>query len=60
MLYKKGWGGMTKGEYCQSKGIIFYNKSLDKEEADENFKRLLDSLVKHYEEIYNENEDSEV
>lgn len=51
---------MTKGEYCQSKGIIFYNKSLDKEEADENFKRLLDSLVKHYEEIYNENEDSEV
>lgn len=50
---------MTKGEYCQSKGLIVYNKHLD-EEADNIFKKVVDNLVTNYEEIYNQNEDSEV
>jgi dihydroorotase len=51
---------MTKGEYCQSKGIIVYNRSFDEEDADESFKRLVDNLAEAFYEIYNENEDSEV
>lgn len=51
---------MTKGEYCQSKGLFVYNKSLDEEEVDNIFKKVVDNLVDSYEEIYNQNEDSEV
>lgn len=51
---------MTKGEYCQSKGLIIYNKSLDGEKTDRVFERVVDNLVDCFEEIYNENEDSEV
>ena len=51
---------MTKGEYCQSKGLIIYNKSLDEEESDRVFERVVDNLVEQYEKIYSENDDSEV
>ena len=51
---------MTKGEYCQLKGLIFYSGKLDEEESDRVFERLVDNLVEHYKEIYSENEDSEV
>lgn len=51
---------MTKGEYCQSKGLFIYNKSLDGEETDRVFERVVDNLVEQYEKIYSENEDSEV
>ena len=51
---------MTKGEYCQSKGLFIYSKNLDNEEADNIFKKVVDNLVTNYEEIYSQNEDSEV
>ena len=51
---------MTKGEYCQSKGLIFYDIKLDDEEADDKFKKMVDMLVECYEKIYLEDEDSEV
>lgn len=51
---------MTKGEYCQSKGLIIYNKKLDDEEADDMFKRVVDNLVNCYKEMHSEDEDCEV
>lgn len=50
---------MTKGEYCKSKGLYIYGCNLEEEQDDE-FKNTVDELEKCYEEIYNENEDSEV
>lgn len=50
---------MTKGEYCKSKGLHIYGCNLE-EELDEEFKDTVDRLEEAYEEIYNENEDSEV
>lgn len=50
---------MTKGEYCQSKGLHVYGFNLE-EELDDDFKDIVDRLEESYDEMYNENEDCEV
>ena len=50
---------MTKGEYCKSKGIHIYGHVLD-EEIDDSFKKAVNELEKSYEEIYNENEETDL
>jgi len=50
---------MTKGEYCKSKGLLVYGDNLG-EEADSNFKNMVDRLVDCFEKIYFEYEESEV
>ena len=52
---------MTKGEYCKSKGVnISLLRFNHNDELTEEFKNAVDSLVDRFEEIYNENEDSDV
>lgn len=50
---------MTKGEYCKSKGIHVYGHNLD-EEIDDSFKKAVDALGKSYEQMYNENEETDL
>lgn len=59
LLCKKGWGGMTKGEVLNQYGLRMIRKDLN-EEADEQFVEFVKVLANNFEEIYNENEDSEV
>lgn len=52
---------MTKGEYCREKGIKIFSKTFKpNEEADDDFKHMVDFLVGNYEPLYTEDEDSEV
>lgn len=52
---------MTKGEYCKSKGLhTSFPNCNPNDELTEDFKKEVDSLVDSLDDIYNENEDSEV
>lgn len=52
---------MTKGEYCKSKGLhVSFPLFNPKDEVTEEFKMAVDLLTDNFEDIYNENEDSEV
>lgn len=50
---------MTKGEVLNQYGLRMIRKDLN-EEADEQFVEFVKVLAKNFEEIYNENEESEV
>ena len=50
---------MTKQDYLESKGLKIYEHNL-LEEATYEIQDMIDSLVDNFEDIYNENEDSEV
>lgn len=52
---------MTKGEYFKSKGLhTSFPNFNPNDELTEDFKKEVDSLVDSLDDIYNENEDSEV
>ena len=52
---------MTKGEYCNSKGLhTSFPNFNPNDELTEDFKNAVDSLVDSFDDICNENEDSEV
>ena len=52
---------MTKGEYCNLKGLhTSFPNFNPNDELTEDFKNAVDTLVDKFEEIYNENEYSEV
>lgn len=52
---------MTKGEYFKSKGLhTSFPNFNPNDELTEDFKKEVDSLVDSFDDIYNENEDSEV
>lgn len=52
---------MTKGEYCKLKKLHTYSPAFNpNDELTEEFKNAVDLLVENYDDIYNENEDSEV
>ena len=52
---------MTKGEYCKSKGLhTSFPNFNPNDELTEDFKKAVDSLVDSLDDIYNENEYSEV
>ena len=52
---------MTKGEYCKLKRLHTSFPAFNPDdELTEDFKNAVDSLVDNFEDIYNENEDSEV
>lgn len=49
---------MTKGEYCKSKGLHVYNPLFNpNDELDEDFKKMVDTLVDNLNDIYNEEDD---
>lgn len=50
---------MTKGEVLNQYGLRMIRKDIN-EEADEQFVEFVKVLAKNFNEIYNENEDSEV
>jgi len=50
---------MTKQEYLESKGLKIYGHNL-LEEVTYEFQDTIDVLAENFEDIYNENEDSEV
>ena len=57
------WGerGMTKGEYCELKGLHTYSPNFNKnEELDEDFKKTVDTLCDELETIHSEDENCEV
>ena len=52
---------MTKGEYCKRKSLhTSFPNFNPNDELTEEFKNAVDSLVNSFDDIYNENEDSEV
>lgn len=52
---------MTKGEYCELKGLHTYSPTFNKDdELDEDFKKTVDTLCDELETIHSEDENCEV